>query len=160
MARVNSIHFSRVFAGAHRVWNDPGKCRNIHGHNYEVEIRIDSTGELTEQGFVVPFDAVKGIIDRFDHVLILDRADPLVTEIADALPGSVLRSLAYMLIDGPPSTENLASTLAQDIHSVVAHLSDGGETQEVRVEVVLRETAGIEARSEKRTGHPRVGMRA
>lgn len=124
--------FTRVFAAAHRVWNDDSKCRNIHGHNYHVEIKVKGE-KPTKQNFIVPFDLIKDVVDSFDHTLIVDHEDPLL---------SLLEQLGVKLsvVQGVPSTEFMAALIAEDIRALA----------EVRglnlsVTVALRETDGIMA---------------
>lgn len=134
-----SGHFTRTFCAAHRVWNDPGKCRNIHGHNYtaEVDVQVD---HLNEQNFVTPFDAIKKVIDAFDHTLILDESDPL----ADEFDSAPLAGLDVSYVAGVPSTEFMAKLIADRI---CAAISQAGHAKRIEVRVALRETAGIEATS-------------
>lgn len=124
--------FTRIFAAAHRVWNDDSKCRNIHGHNYHVEIKVKGEAP-TKQNFIVPFDLIKDVVDSFDHTLIVDHDDPLL---------SLLEQLGVKLsvVQGVPSTEFMAALIAEDIRALA----------EVRgltlsVSVSLRETEGIMA---------------
>lgn len=130
MAPVNHATFSRTFAAAHRVWNDDGKCHNIHGHNYRVEIEV-CTAKLNEQNFTLPFDVIKTVVDRYDHTLILDASDPLLT---------VFRAtgLALTEVEGVPSTEFLAQLIADEIR---AKLPQGPGV--ATVAVMLRETDSI-----------------
>lgn len=129
------VRFTRVFAAAHRVWNDPGKCRNIHGHNYRVEVIVAANG-LTAQNFVVPFDAVKRVIDWFDHTLILDAADPLADTLATL-------GVTVRLLDGVPSTEFVAAQLARGIAD--ATLRENEAAEHVTADVTLLETDSITA---------------
>jgi 6-pyruvoyltetrahydropterin/6-carboxytetrahydropterin synthase len=95
-----------VFSAAHRLWSDPSKCQNIHGHNYRVRIII--RGPLGAEGkMVVPFDWVKEVIDRYDHSLILDEADPNLHEL-----GIFTRVVTTR---GVPTTEALAQQIADEI---------------------------------------------
>lgn len=130
---MKAITFSRTFSAAHRLWNDASKCRNIHGHNYQVTVKIErgDLAPLNEQGFIVPFDEIKAIIDALDHVLILDMDDPM----ADGR----LDGVKVVTIVGPPSTERLAEYLAGEIAAAI-------ESGTVRVH--LRETEGILAYAE------------
>lgn len=132
---MGMVKFTRVFAAAHRVWNDPGKCRNIHGHNYRVEAIVSADG-LTSTNFVVPFDAVKRAIDWYDHALIIDAADPL----ADTL---MTLGLTVRIIDGVPSTEFVAAQLAQAIADATLVENDGAT--HVVADVTLAETDSITA---------------
>lgn len=124
--------FTRVFSAAHRVWNDPGKCQNVHGHNYRSEVEVMAS-HVTEQGFVIPFSGVKDVVDDFDHALIVDVKDPLI-EIFRAM------GLALREVDGVPSTEFLAQLIADRI---IVQVAAGPGTASVYVS--LRETDGIEA---------------
>lgn len=140
---MRTARFHRVFAAAHRIWNDESKCSNIHGHNFtaDVEIAVPDDAGMTPQGFVVPFDVVKGVIDTYDHVLILDVADPLAAiERARFFTdsGCRLERVAFA-----PSTENMASYFARRIASETFHANPGAEGGIVTVE--LRETEGIAA---------------
>ena len=62
------IRVKEPFDAAHFLpWHE-GKCKNLHGHRWEVEVVI-SARELDEHGFVVDFALVKDIIKRVipDH---------------------------------------------------------------------------------------------
>jgi 6-pyruvoyl-tetrahydropterin synthase len=87
----------------------------------------------------VPFDAVKEVIDYFDHALILDEEDPLITRALDEL-------VAVRPVKGVPSTEFMAQLLADQIALKVAWANPRAEAFTVAVD--LRETAGIEAHAE------------
>lgn len=134
-ASIPSAHFSRTFSAAHRVWNDESKCRNLHGHNYDVEIDVEVEG-LNEQNFVAPFDAIKLVIDGFDHTMILDTDDPKIQEFSDL-------DLAIREVPGVPSTEFMAALLA---NRIAANVKDANpHAGEVKVSLHLTETKGISA---------------
>ncbi|QEK13454.1 6-carboxytetrahydropterin synthase QueD [Crassaminicella thermophila] len=66
------------FDSAHFLANYNGKCRNIHGHRWKVEIEVKSEslirgGQL--DGMVVDFTDlkrdVKEMVDFYDHALII-----------------------------------------------------------------------------------------
>jgi len=66
------------FDSAHFLANYIGKCGNIHGHRWKVEIEVQSetlieNGQL--EGMVVDFGdlkkAVKALVDFYDHALII-----------------------------------------------------------------------------------------
>lgn len=66
------------FDSAHFLYGYTGKCSNIHGHRWRVEIEVqsetlDTKGQL--EGMVVDFgdlkDELKEIVDSFDHGLII-----------------------------------------------------------------------------------------
>jgi 6-pyruvoyltetrahydropterin/6-carboxytetrahydropterin synthase len=68
------------FDSAHFLSNYEGKCKNIHGHRWKVEIEVQSEtlikdGQLA--GMVVDFGDlkkdVKAMVDYYDHALIIEQ---------------------------------------------------------------------------------------
>ncbi len=77
------------FEAAHRLLNHKGKCKYLHGHGYRAEVTIQSEKGLNELGMVVDFSVIKEIIggwidDNWDHNIILNDQDPLITLYRDA----------------------------------------------------------------------------
>lgn len=63
------------FDAAHFLAGYDGKCRNLHGHRWRVQIEIASE-ELKEDGMVVDFTNIKNdlkdMADYLDHCLIIE----------------------------------------------------------------------------------------
>ena len=64
-----------TFDSAHFLHNYVGKCANLHGHTYKLEVIIE--GEVDENGMVVDFVDVdrvvkEVIIDKLDHRFLND----------------------------------------------------------------------------------------
>ena len=63
------------FDAAHFLAGYQGKCSNIHGHRWEVVVRVSA--EELEDGMVVDFKDLKNdlreLTDHFDHSLILEK---------------------------------------------------------------------------------------
>ena len=61
---------SSGFCAAHRLPKHKGKCKDLHGHNYDVEIALRGP-ELDDQGMLVDFSIVKNTLDslisQVDH---------------------------------------------------------------------------------------------
>ncbi len=58
------------FEAAHRLAWHPGRCRNLHGHSYRLDVSVE--GPLDANGVVLDFDELdavvrREVIDRFDH---------------------------------------------------------------------------------------------
>ena len=78
------------FASCHRISNHKGKCRNLHGHNYNFELGISydlKETELNECNYVIDFGDIKkrylNAIDMFfDHSVIANEKDTAVVELA------------------------------------------------------------------------------
>ena len=64
------------FAAAHFVpHEEAGRCRDVHGHTYFVNITV-AGDELDETGFLVNFQMLKKIVSgQFDHTLLNDHTD-------------------------------------------------------------------------------------
>lgn len=62
------------FAAAHFATFE-GQCEPTHGHNYDVVVEVE--GELTEDGWVIDFSALKsmarGLCQELDHKFLLQR---------------------------------------------------------------------------------------
>ena len=69
-----------TFEAAHALDNYDGKCKDIHGHSYHLEITVSGKPKkddaLSDCGMVIDFSEVKAILKKeviplFDHRLIL-----------------------------------------------------------------------------------------
>ena len=71
------VSVEETFAAGHALRGYGGKCENVHGHNYRVQLTIVGP-ELDQIGLLVDFVEVKrlirGIVDRLDHRFINDLA--------------------------------------------------------------------------------------
>ena len=67
------IRVSSSFSAAHNLREDNGKCENLHGHSWKVELCIEDN-ELDGSGFLYDFRAVKKALreqlERYDHSYI------------------------------------------------------------------------------------------
>lgn len=98
---MNDIKITKEFTWcmAHMLANHDGKCRNIHGHTYSMQVEIGrkkggviSAPGKTDHGMVLEFNDLKAIvneiiIDKLDHAFLYwtDSTDPMEHEIADIL---------------------------------------------------------------------------
>ena len=66
------------FEAAHRVVGYDGKCNNLHGHSWTVEVTAQGN-ELDDLGMLADFKKVKGalneILDSFDHHFLNEMPD-------------------------------------------------------------------------------------
>jgi len=71
------------FEMAHAIHGYNGACKNIHGHSYELHVKVtagdDNTGYIPSPGFILDFKELKlwvnnAVIKRFDHKLVLSTA--------------------------------------------------------------------------------------
>ena len=64
-----------TFAAGHALRNYRGKCENVHGHNYKVQVlvrgaKLDDVGMLAD--FVMIKRLLRDISERLDHVFLND----------------------------------------------------------------------------------------
>jgi 6-pyruvoyltetrahydropterin/6-carboxytetrahydropterin synthase len=64
------VSVEQVFAAGHALRNYKGKCENIHGHNWRVQVviegeQLDGTGLLVD--FIDVKDLMGSVIARLDH---------------------------------------------------------------------------------------------
>lgn len=63
------------FAAAHSLRDYPGNCSRLHGHNWEVEVKVQSE-VLDETGIAIDFREIKNqtkeVTERLDHFYLND----------------------------------------------------------------------------------------
>ena len=64
----------------HRLSKHKGLCKNFHGHNFVIKVKVASK-TLDENDMVIDFSDLKsivnGVLEYFDHGMILNEKDPL-----------------------------------------------------------------------------------
>jgi 6-pyruvoyltetrahydropterin/6-carboxytetrahydropterin synthase len=64
------------FEAAHFLPNHPGKCSNLHGHNWRVELHLKDWLDL-ETGMICDFAYAKAILTKilepYDHITLNDK---------------------------------------------------------------------------------------
>ena len=66
--KVYKLCLVHKFSAAHFLPGHKGKCRNLHGHTWKVQVDI-RVNDLIE-GMVVDFGDIKAVIDSVDHVYL------------------------------------------------------------------------------------------
>jgi len=69
------VTVQQTFAAGHALRNYRGKCENVHGHNYRIEVTVEGE-QLDSIGLLVDFvelkRLMKDVIDYLDHRFIND----------------------------------------------------------------------------------------
>jgi 6-pyruvoyltetrahydropterin/6-carboxytetrahydropterin synthase len=64
------------FSAAHCILDYEGKCKNLHGHNYTIEVTVRPKSELNDLNMVIDAaelkSIVKKVIEKYDHKNIND----------------------------------------------------------------------------------------
>lgn len=106
-----TLQTSACFDSAHFLKGYEGKCSNIHGHRWKVEITVGSdTIEESGQdrGMIVDFKTLKDdlaeICNNYDHCLIIESGS-LMENTYEALKAEGFKIVE---VDFRPTAENLA----------------------------------------------------
>lgn len=92
----------------HRLMQNRGKCRNLHGHRYAIEVEL-SHNFLDKEDMVLDFFELKWLKvwldDNWDHGMILNEND-----------GQVIRFCEFQVFKifkfpGDPTAENMSAFL-------------------------------------------------
>jgi 6-pyruvoyltetrahydropterin/6-carboxytetrahydropterin synthase len=69
------LHFTTHFAAAHNLRGYQGSCERLHGHNWKVDVTLESD-RLDSLGMVVDFREVKSttnsLLEELDHRYLND----------------------------------------------------------------------------------------
>lgn len=67
------VRLTREFSSAHFLRNYEGKCAEMHGHNWKVEVVFRSP-DVSENGILIDFydigAVLDGLLERLDHGVI------------------------------------------------------------------------------------------
>ena len=103
-----------TFCAGHRLVGHEGKCQNLHGHNYVVEIFVTGQ-EQDDVGRILDFKLLKErckgwLDDHWDHTFILWNQDENgLQAIRSSEPHRVYE------LDTNPTAENMAIHLLEEI---------------------------------------------
>jgi 6-pyruvoyltetrahydropterin/6-carboxytetrahydropterin synthase len=109
------VSVEETFSSGHALRGYKGKCENVHGHNYRVQVTLAGP-QLDSIGLLVDFTelkrVVRGIIAEIDHQFLND-LEPFKTV--------------------NPSAENLAKYFYDETHRQLTVLPAGAGITEVTV---------------------------
>jgi 6-pyruvoyltetrahydropterin/6-carboxytetrahydropterin synthase len=136
---ISRIYKQVHFDASHRLLHYQGKCANLHGHRWKVEVWIE--GRVDDvSGILVDYNDIKTVIDRFDHQIVLNEKDPMVDCIGQFQP--------VITTTGDPTSELLAGTIRDLIND---HCSGTGkDARVVRIRVWESDTCYAELGHEDR----------
>ncbi|MBT8258528.1 MAG: 6-carboxytetrahydropterin synthase [Bacteroidia bacterium] len=108
------------FETGHALYGYDGKCRNVHGHSYRLDVTVIgqpiSDSNNVKYGMVIDFGDLKKIVkeeivDVFDHATIFNQNTPHV-ELANELKK---RDHNVLLVDYQPTSEMMVIDFAEKI---------------------------------------------
>jgi len=65
---MEGLKFERSFDAAHLIKDHNGKCKRMHGHTFNVIIRVET---YESNDIIIDFHDLKHVVDAFDHKTIV-----------------------------------------------------------------------------------------
>jgi len=109
---------------SHRLLRYIGKCANLHGHRWKVEVWIEGEPDQATQ-ILIDYNLIKQVIDKFDHQIILNKDDPMVPCIQKYQP--------VITTQGDPTSELMAVIIRDDIYTICRDLGITATVSKIRV---------------------------
>ncbi|QMT31177.1 6-carboxytetrahydropterin synthase QueD [Alysiella filiformis] len=113
-----------TFDMAHMLDGHDGKCQNLHGHTYVLQVEVSGSLHETgaKKGMVMDFADLKDIVkthilDKMDHAFIYDNTNERETQVADLL--NKLDSKTYGI-----ASRTTAEEMARHIFTVLKTQAD------------------------------------
>jgi 6-pyruvoyltetrahydropterin/6-carboxytetrahydropterin synthase len=107
------VSVEETFSSGHALRGYKGKCENVHGHNYRIQVTLEGP-QLDSIGLLVDFTQVKQvvreIVKRLDHQFINDLE-----------PFTVVN----------PSAENMAKYFYEEVTTLLKGLPPGTGVKDV-----------------------------
>lgn len=119
---MSNIRITKLFTfeTGHALHGYDGKCKNVHGHSYKLEVTvigspINDTNHI-KNGMVIDFGDLKHIVnkeivDEFDHATVFNKNTPHA-ELAMEMQN---RGHNVILVDYQPTSENMVIDFAKKI---------------------------------------------
>jgi 6-pyruvoyltetrahydropterin/6-carboxytetrahydropterin synthase len=119
------LRLTRVFHFdmAHVLLNYPGKCKNIHGHTYKLEVTVKGAPcneeSSPKKGMLIDFSDFKTLINNeiitvWDHALMIHQNSDTV--LLNALKNNYEK---IIVVPFQPTTENMICELAAIITKIL-----------------------------------------
>lgn len=105
------------FDAAHRLLEYAGKCHNLHGHGYEIEVEITMFRDSgSSPMFIIDYGDLKKIVDRYDHAAIVYEADLEFLKVVQSMHSK------HVVVPRESTTENLSAVIAGEILDKLVNL--------------------------------------
>ncbi|WP_339623711.1 6-carboxytetrahydropterin synthase [uncultured Winogradskyella sp.] len=119
---MSNIRITKQFSfeTGHALYGYDGKCKNVHGHSYRLDVTVIGTpisdNNNVKFGMVIDFSDLKKIVkeeivDVFDHATVFNKNTPHL-ELAQELAA---RDHNVLLVDYQPTSEMMVIDFAEKI---------------------------------------------
>ncbi len=123
----------------HRLLCHAGKCKNLHGHSYRMQVEIE--GEKLVNGMLMDYydlkQTVQPFVDELDHCFIVNSKDEKLLEKLNELKSKTV------IVDFETTAENLCKYFIEQI------IAKGLPESVKKIKVKIFETSTSYAEEEK-----------
>jgi 6-pyruvoyltetrahydropterin/6-carboxytetrahydropterin synthase len=109
---------------SHRLLHYKGKCANLHGHRWKVEVWMEGEPDPETQ-ILIDYSLIKQVINKYDHQIILNLDDPMVPRIEEFHP--------VITTPGEPTSELMAAIIRDDLSAVCRERGIKATVTKIRV---------------------------
>jgi 6-pyruvoyltetrahydropterin/6-carboxytetrahydropterin synthase len=109
---------------SHRLLHYQGKCANLHGHRWKIEVWMEGEPDPVTQ-ILIDYSLIKKVINKYDHQIILNFDDPMVPRIQEFHP--------VITTPGDPTSELIAVLIRNDLYAVCRDLGIKATVPKIRV---------------------------
>ena len=115
------IKVTEEFSGAHNLRNYKGKCEDLHGHNWKVEVLVESK-TLNSQGMIMDFkdlkEELREILSSIDHKYLNDisyfkKTNPTSENIARFIHDKLSKAVKKKIKVSVWETENSSASFSK-----------------------------------------------
>lgn len=111
-----------TFDSAHMLSNYVGKCHNLHGHTYKLQVTLKGVVD-GETGMVMDFQTldqyIRSVIDSYDHAIIFSSKKYRKEPENELLHWAEKFGMEYIICRDKCTAENIASDICYDIQRLV-----------------------------------------
>ena len=94
---------------SHRLLHYQGKCANLHGHRWKVEVWVEGEPDA-KTNILIDYNLIKQAVAKYDHQIILNQDDPMV---------SAIKQYQHVITTpGDPTSELLALIIRNDLYEI------------------------------------------
>jgi len=109
---------------SHRLLHYKGKCANLHGHRWKVEVWMEGEPDPATQ-ILIDYSLIKKVIGKYDHQIIHNRDDPMV---------ACMEKFQHVITTpGDPTSELIAAIIRDDLYAVCRDLKIPATVPKIRV---------------------------
>lgn len=111
-----------TFDSAHMLSNYVGKCHNLHGHTYKLQVTLKGVVD-GETGMVMDFQTlnqyIRSVIDSYDHAIIFSSEKYRKEPENELLHWAKKFGMDYVICRNKCTAENIATDICYDIQHLV-----------------------------------------